>query len=65
MTFELLSVPLQSGIRFFRLPLPAKLSANPTVGFPKGNTTGLPCSLYLVVRLGAYLNAEAIWITKR
>ena len=40
-----LSAPLQAGIRFLRLPLPASPSASLTVGLPpSARDTGLPCS---------------------
>jgi len=39
-----LSAPLQSGLRFLHLPLPAALSASLTVRLPVGRATGLPRS---------------------
>lgn len=38
--FQPLSAPLQSGLRFFRPPLPATLSAHLTVCFPSAETEG-------------------------
>jgi hypothetical protein len=40
-----LSTPLQGGVRFLHLPLPAVLSACLTTRFPSGRTTGLPRSV--------------------
>jgi hypothetical protein len=42
-----LSFPLQEGLRFFRHPLPARVSAGLAAGFPgrvSGTRSGLPCS---------------------
>jgi hypothetical protein len=41
---QLLSIPLQNGIRFFPRPLPAPLSTYLTAYLPSGSDTGLPCS---------------------
>src|SRR5262245_6955884 len=41
---QLLSIPLQNGIRFFPHPLPAPLSTRLTACLPIGSDTGLPCS---------------------
>jgi hypothetical protein len=45
-TIQSLSAPLQSGVRFFHVPLPAPPPAHLTVGFPayRGEDTGLPRS---------------------
>ena len=42
-----LSRSLQAGIRFFRHPLPAVASVGLTAHFPRGTTSGLPCSVQL------------------
>src|SRR5262249_19095336 len=39
-----LSRPLQAGVRFFRPPVPAALSADLAACFPWGSATGLPSS---------------------
>ena len=44
---QALSAPLQSGIRFLCSPLPAALSALLTDRFPRGETTGLLCSVWV------------------
>jgi hypothetical protein len=44
---QLLSIPLQNGIRFFPHPLPAPLSICLTAYLPRGSDTGLPCSACL------------------
>jgi hypothetical protein len=44
MMLQSLSDPLQIGLRFFRIPLPALPSAFLAVGLPSpGRNTGLPC----------------------
>lgn len=42
-----LSAPLQLGIRFFRVPLPAAHSASLAVGLLNESATGLPCSAFV------------------
>ena len=69
--FQPLSVPLQNGIRFLRIPLPALHSASLTVCLPAVNrrSTGLPCFLYMTnewvrIRLSAgsrYVRVTLAW----
>src|SRR5215475_5274195 len=44
---QLLSIPLQNGVRFLLRPLPAPLSTRLAACLPTGNDTGLPCSACL------------------
>src|SRR5260370_30525229 len=56
-----LSAPLQAGIRFFRLPLPASTSAFLAVGLPTmGADTGLPCSARITGRVRSCLSAGRV-----
>src|SRR5215510_11833614 len=41
---QLLSIPLQNGVRFLPHPLPAPLSTRLAACLPSGSDTGLPCS---------------------
>jgi hypothetical protein len=58
---QLLSSPLQGGLRFFHIPLPAFLSAFLTVRFPNvGRKSGLPCSALRTERVRCSLSTGSL-----
>src|SRR5215475_10475189 len=54
---QLLSIPLQNGIRFFPHPLPAPLSICLTIYLPRRSDTALPCSACLPEWMRSSLSA--------
>ncbi len=58
---QLLSSPLQGGLRFFHIPLPAFLSAFLTVRFPNvGRKSGFPCSALRTERVRCSLSTGSL-----